>query len=130
VGTVRDQASTTGAKVTYQRRESVPRPEGDEEAEVTEEENAAVLVDGIEHGDRLGLLVVGVDLWRRPELLELEAHVESRGMVTVGKQACVGGKSWDDDCHREEVLACRRNQGRGPKLLYVQWRLLPLSKKA
>jgi hypothetical protein len=117
---VRDQASTTGAKVTYQRRESVPRPEGDEEAKVTEEENASVLVDGIEYGDRLGLLVVGVDLWRRPELLELEAHVESWGMVTVGKQARVEEKSRDDNCHREKVLACRRNQGRDLKLLYVE----------
>lgn len=71
---------------TYQRRESVPRPEGDEEAQVTEEKHASILVDGVEYGDRLGLLVVGIDLWGRPELLELEAHDERSGMVTVEKQ--------------------------------------------
>jgi hypothetical protein len=98
-------------KGTYQRRESVPRPEGDEEAQVTEEKHASIFVDGVEYGDRLGLLVVGVDLWGRPELLELEAHNECSGMVTVEKQGYYPERSLERWLSKKKMLACREGPG-------------------
>jgi hypothetical protein len=89
----------------YQGRESVPRPKGDEEAEITEEKDASILVDGIEYRDRLGLLVVRVDLWCRPKLLELEAHGECPGKVTVGKQGLIRRGALRVGCQREKALA-------------------------
>jgi hypothetical protein len=50
----------------------------DEEAQVREEKDASVFVDGVEDGNRLRLLVVRVDLWRTPQLFDLETHVVGR----------------------------------------------------
>ena len=73
-------------------RKHLPGPEGDEESQVREEEYTAILVDGIEYRYRLGLFVVWVDLWRTPELTELEPHCggleidKSGGIVVLSKR--------------------------------------------
>ena len=48
---------------TYQWREGIPRPKGDEEAKPREEEDAAVHVERVQERNGASLAVYRVDLW-------------------------------------------------------------------
>ena len=60
---------------TYQRREGVPRPEGEHKSGPRKEEDAAVFVKDIEDRDGVSLPVDRVDVRGPPEVGEL--HVDT-----------------------------------------------------
>jgi hypothetical protein len=68
-------------------RRRLPGPERDEKAHPREEEDSSIFVDDIENGNRPGFLVVWVEFWCGPELVDCEAHVENLGRCAASRIA-------------------------------------------
>ena len=69
---------------SHQRREGVPSPEGDHEAEPCEEKDAPIDIDGVKERDRSRLSVDRVDLRSRVQVGEFETHDD--GLAVCGQK--------------------------------------------
>jgi len=73
-----------GVEATNQRRECVPGPEGNHEAEPGKEKHPPIHVDGVEKGDRVCLPVDRVDLRDPVEVRELKVEPHTAGCMLLG----------------------------------------------
>lgn len=62
----------------------LPRPESNEEPKVGEEEHPSVFVDRVKDGNRFRLLIIRIDFWSTPELLQLKTHLGKCGVGSGG----------------------------------------------